>query len=443
MNALRQSGPLDNAKLQIDAYRAKGIPIPDDFIKSVNAAPAKQPAEQNGQGGQKPKRAPITTSDVRELLQQSGIQVRQNLLSGQIEVTGLPERYSGANALNTLPTIVGDFLKEWEGRSCSRATIEDALVLIADENRYNPVADWLRSIKHDGVDRLPELHRILGISQGTPESTYLRKWMLQCIALVLNDETNPIGADGVLVLQGPQGCGKTRFFSVLSVKSDWFAEGVSIDTDRVDSIIQSTGVWLAELGELDSTLKREQSALKAFLTQSRDTFRLPYAKASIRRPRRTSFCATVNPDGFLNDDSGSRRYWIIPVDHIDVRALNALTSEWLAQLWAQVFEVYKKNPQGFRLTSEERELLTASNSRFDKPLPFEIEIRDRLQYGLPVEKWEWYKTSDLKPYIPGYATGEQIGRVLRKLAKEDSRIVIKTPGNIRHYLLPLVRSSFM
>lgn len=97
--------PLDDAMRRLDVYRAHGIPIPDNFIESVNAAPAKQPAEQPSPGAQKPKRAPITTLDVRDLLQQSGIQVRQNLLSGQIEVTGMPERYSGANALNTLPTI--------------------------------------------------------------------------------------------------------------------------------------------------------------------------------------------------------------------------------------------------------------------------------------------------------------------------------------------------
>lgn len=267
--------------------------------------------------------------------------------------------------------------------------------------------------------------------------------MLQCVALALNDDEHPVGADGVLVLQGPQGCGKTRFFSVVAVTPDWFAEGVSIDVDRVDSIIQSTGVWIAELGELDATLKREQSALKAFLTASSDTYRLPYGRASIRRPRRTSFCATVNPDGFLNDDSGSRRYWVIPVESIDVDALNRLSPEWLAQLWRQIFELYLTDRQGFRLSTEERQHLTAVNARFEKPLPFEIELRDKLDWSLPIEKWGWFKVSEVRSYIPGYPTGEQLGRVLRKLTKEDPRIALKTPGNIRHYLLPLVRSSFI
>jgi putative DNA primase/helicase len=390
----------------------------------------------------KPRKKPITTADVREVLDGSEILVRLNLLSGNIEVTGLPRRYSQTNALSNLPTIIGDYFKDCCGSSCARTTIEDAIALIADENRFNPIADWLYSIRHDGIDRLPELHRILGISQGTPESTYLRKWLIQCVALVLNDEDNPVGADGVLVLQGPQGCGKTRFFSVLSVRTDWFAEGVTIDVDRVDTLIQSTGVWIAELGELDSTLKREQSALKAFLTASRDVYRMPYARAAVRRPRRTSFCATVNPDGFLNDDTGSRRYWVIRVQEIDVETLNDLTPEWLAQLWRQVYELYMEDKQGFRLTQEERTHLTQANALFEKPLPFEIELRDRLDWSMSIEKWNWFKTTDIRAYVPGYPTGEQLGRVLRKLSKEDPRIALKTPGNIRHYLLPLPRSSY-
>ena len=70
---------------------------------------------------------------------------------------------------------------------------------------------------------------------------------------------------------------------------------------------------LCELGELDSTLKREQSSLKAFITQPLDTIRMPYAEKATKTPRRTSFCGTVNPQDYLRDETGSRRFWTIPV----------------------------------------------------------------------------------------------------------------------------------
>ena len=178
---------------------------------------------------------------------------------------------------------------------------------------------------------------------------------------ILNDREH-YGADGVLVIQGDQGSGKTLFCRTLAMKSDWFAEGVSIDLDNKDSIIQGTGVWIAELGELDSTLKREQSALKAFLTASKDTYRQPYAQTVVSKPRRTSFCATVNPKEFLNDETGSRRYWVVQPMHIDVEALKRLDEAWLRQLWAQVYyNLLLPNPQGFRLTDEEREELVHAN----------------------------------------------------------------------------------
>ena len=142
----------------------------------------------------------------------------------------------------------------------------------------------------------------------------------------MNDDDNPAGADGVLTLKGNQGIGKTSFFAVIALKADWFSEGVSINTDNKDTIIQATGSLIAELGELDSILKREQSAQKAFLTAARDMYQLPYARAAVRRPRRTSFCATVNPEEFLNDETGSCRFWTVHVRNIDVERLNSLSN---------------------------------------------------------------------------------------------------------------------
>ena len=58
--------------------------------------------------------------------------------------------------------------------------------------------------------------------------------------------------------------------------------------------------------------------LKAFITESSDEFRRPYAMKPMVYPRRTSFYATVNNGDFLKDDTGNRRYWVIPVEKIDL-----------------------------------------------------------------------------------------------------------------------------
>ena len=222
------------------------------------------------------------------------------------------------------------------------------------------------------------------------------------------------------------------------VHPDLFAEGVSIDLNNKDTVIQSTGVWIAEMGELDSTLKREQSALKAFLTAARDTYRMPYARAQIRKPRRTSFCATVNPKEFLNDETGSRRFWVIHPNGIDVERIRGLSADWLKQMWRQVYEqLYLPNPQGFRLTKEERAMLQAENGQYEKPLPGEIEIMDRLNFEAPERMWKWRKVSELLngACVRGVSAA-QAGKVLAKLAKTDSRVQMKNVHNVRQYRLP-------
>lgn len=169
----------------------------------------------------------------------------------------------------------------------------------------------------------------------------------------------------------------------MAIKSDWFAEGVSLDLDNKDSIIQSTGCWITEMGELDSTLKREQSALKAFVTATKDTYRQPYARVAVNKPRRTSFCATVNPKEFLVDETGSRRFWVIEPKRIDLERLRALTPEWVAQLWRQIYEqYYLPDPEGYRLTEDEKAELQRRNRKYNKTIPGEIELMDNLDWGM-------------------------------------------------------------
>ena len=450
---LKKYGDTEQAKNSFhEAANRCDPPLEDDELKTIwNSArsffhntiekdPAYMPPDEYaaadfGEDGE--KKIPVTSTIVKKILKEMKIRVRLNVISGKVEIDGMPPQYSKANAANTLPVLLTDYITQHNMR-CSRQTLDDCLVLIEDENRFNPVLEMLQSVTHDGTDRLAEIAEILGVQGNEDFVLYLTKWLHQCVAMALNDETEPFGADGVLVIRNPQGAGKTLFCSKIAMKADWFAEGVSIDLEKKDSIIESTGVWIAEMGELDSTLKREQLALKAFVTAKKDTYRQPYARASTTTPRRTSFCATVNPLEFLNDETGSRRWWVIEPTKIDCERLKALPEEWFKQLWAQVYtQLYLPNPQGFRLTEEERARLQAHNERYNKALPGETEILDKLQWDSPADRWKWYTGTqvrdclNLKPL-----TTSQIGRALTKLSGIDERIQTKNVHNVKRYLLP-------
>ncbi len=426
--------PLEDSELKTIWNSARSF-----FHNKVEKDPSYIPADEYAamDFAEDEQKKPVTSRDIKGILERLNITVRLNVLSGMVEITGMPQQYSKTNAANTLPVLLMDYMTQ-RNMKCTRQNLDDCLVLIEDENRFNPVEEMLQSVSYDGKDRLTELAEIAGIAGNETEMLYLRKWLHQTIAMALNDDSAPYGADGVLVIQNPQGAGKTLMCATLAMSADWFSEGVSIDMNNKDSIIQATSAWIAELGELDSTLKREQSALKAFITARSDTYRQPYARVRTTKPRRTSFCATVNPEQFLNDETGSRRWWVIHPAKIDCDRLKALSKEWVMQLWAQVYEeLFLPNPQGFRLTAEERERLTTDNEKYSKPLPGEIEIRDKLDWDSKPQFWKWYKISEIRELLfLKSLSSVQVGKAIKKIADGDSRIQVKSPKNIKQYLLP-------
>jgi predicted P-loop ATPase len=73
--------------------------------------------------------------------------------------------------------------------------------------------------------------------------------------------------------------------------------------------------WIMEWAEIDHIVgKQHAGEIKSFLSQSTDLFRVPYGKAAETFPRRGIIVGSTNRDsGFLVDDTGNRRFWVVPV----------------------------------------------------------------------------------------------------------------------------------
>ncbi len=95
----------------------------------------------------------------------------------------------------------------------------------------------------------------------TLSRTILKKWFMKCICGVHNNLENPYSLDIVLVFQGKQGIGKTRFFEHIALNNRYFGEGKTIDVRDKDTKIQATSKWICELGEIGSTMTRQQYLL--------------------------------------------------------------------------------------------------------------------------------------------------------------------------------------
>ena len=320
------------------------------------------------------KKKRIFNIDVcRMFLKTFGISIRYNDMSHDYEITAPTTVINGENRFELLATILEDTIIKLAYKRGRKAVIYGILDVIANENRYHPVIDLLKKEPWDNADRLTDLYHIMGISDEF-HKVLVRKWLLQTIAILFNSNDKPISSQGILVLQGGQGIGKTEFLRHLAIKNEFFKGGSVLDMKNKETIISATRVWICELGEIDSTTSKKQSELKAFITEQYDRYREPYARKEVKRLRKTSFCGTVNPTAYLTDETGNRRFWTIPVQSIDLNKVFSSDSEWYTQLWRQIYSEYKQNPMGYLLTNEEQNTLNRSNEKYETLLQGEDEF---------------------------------------------------------------------
>lgn len=384
------------------------------------------------------KGAYLTTGMTRGLLAAMGISIKLNLVTGKSDISGYPKNWSRENAENNLPTLLLDVLKPAEVKGASKNPLCDCLDVIADEYRYNPAQEMLQSAVWDGIDRLPDVYGMLGVSDAL-DRVLIRKWLHQCVAMACNDEFDPWGADGLLALSGAQGVGKTSFFKMLSPFPDLVKEGAAIDPKVKDTLIQATSRWIVELGELERSTAKDHSFLKAFITAATDEYRTPYARRAVTRVRRASFCGTVNTEDFLIDDTGNRRFWTVKVTNINLKYLFSRTTDWKAQLWGQLYQDFLADPTGFRLTPQERVELDTRNREYTKPLDYEMEVRALFDYSIPVEDWAELSATDVANRIQPKPPANRVGRVLGKVAKEDNRMCRRLLDGVSKYRMPMKR----
>ena len=265
------------------------------------------------------KAPPTTIANVRYLLDQHGIVVRYNLVQKKLDISIPGVSLTVDNAENAALSHVISLAAL---NFMSTTHIPDFLIVIGDQKAYNPVADWICSRPWDGEDRLPAFYDTLTAKDDFPDAlkkTLMRKWLLSVVAAALS--TRGFKCRGVLTLQGLQNMGKTSWGKNL-INDEVLADAViktdhHLDAGNKDSLITAISHAIVEIGELDSSFKRDIARLKGFLTAESDKVRRPFGRGNSEYARRTVFYATVNQSDFLVDTTGNSRWWTVPVVAVD------------------------------------------------------------------------------------------------------------------------------
>lgn len=192
----------------------------------------------------------------------------------------------------------------------SEAKMKYALGRLRHERPYSPVIDYLNNLPAwDGVPRIRTLlHKYLGAELNIYTEEVMEKTMLA--AVIRQFSPKPVKFDTILVLNGPQGIGKSTFIKKLAV--NWFVDTLTV-TDMVDGKAAAeklSEAFIAEIQELSGMRKADDNRVKQFASSDHDTYRPAYGQYVVSRPRRAILIGTTNAmsDGFLQDTTGNRRW---------------------------------------------------------------------------------------------------------------------------------------
>jgi predicted P-loop ATPase len=346
--------------------------------------------------------------EANELLDQlrEAANLRYNVFTQQIERSGKP--LEGAEF----------YYLEIAERGCkiAKEVAMDCLVKIAKDNPYDPIQNylnWAATNKEPAyIDRLASTYlRPQDAALPTPT---LYDEMMRCTLIAAVKRAFAPGSkhDCATVLMGEQGARKSSFWAALG--GEFFSDALR-DIKSKDDLLVLHMSWIMEWAELDHlTGKQHAGNVKAFLSQSTDMLRVPYGKSVEHFKRRGIIVGSTNRDsGFLVDETGNRRFWVIPVtctleNPINVSGLLAERDE----IWSAAVAAYRRDePSALSLESEA--LVAQENADYLVESPWRS----------PIAAWLATPHNQLKDITTDLLLTEAIERPLERQTRFDQQQV--------------------
>jgi hypothetical protein len=201
-------------------------------------------------------------------------------------------------------------------------------------NALENVAPW------DGILRLRDFASTV---MGTEKNEYTSDvGLYMFLSITARIYLKDVSIDAIPVLIGLQKSRKSRLVKALSLVPEHYSKVNFKDSDA-DKVRFMAGRSVVNWDELSGVSRADLSAIKTFITETKDTIVPKYSNRAVDIARRSVIIATTNDQRFLKDPTGNRRFFPVNV--------GVLSEEMLAQMlldkeqyYAEALHMLKANP---------------------------------------------------------------------------------------------------
>ncbi|EOI53416.1 VapE domain-containing protein [Enterococcus gilvus] len=324
--------------------------------------------------------------------------IAYNQFTYDVEITELiPLEYFSIEkgiAKNDLEPALLSYFEKYYQVLFPKGNVNDAIVNIANRQKYNPVKDYFEHCYKDWDEesRIAEFFpAYLGVEYSSLTTLITKLWLVGAVTKVYE----PLAKfDFVLDLVGGQGSGKTTVLQKLG--GQWYTDQITDFKDK-DNFANMLRALIVNDDEMVATENSKFEEIKKFVTAQYLEFRKPFDRRAERYPKNFVIARTTNHIEYLKDKTGERRFLPLltnPENQI-YHPVTDLTQEYVDQLWGETVNLYK-NGFTFTLSAEEAEELEDHRKNFQYQDDVEQAINTYLDIDIPrgFESWDRYDRQD-------------------------------------------------
>lgn len=278
-----------------------------------------------------------------------------------------------------------------------------AVAKVTDDRSYHPIREFIENLPE--WDKVPRVDTLLIDYLGADDNGYVRAVTRKTLCAAIKRVLYPgCKFDSMMVLNGPQGVGKSTLIAKLA--GEWFSDSLNLgDTKDKTAAEKLQGYWILEIGELAGLKKAEVETLRSFLSRQNDIYRATFGKRATSHLRQCVFFGTTNAEsGYLRDTTGNRRFWPVKTPGTGIKHSWDLTPELICQIWAETL-VYVKQGEKLYLSAELEALSKAEQREAMESDEREGLVRLYLDTLLP-EGWDGMDIFERRNFLTGSDFGD-------------------------------------